>query len=82
MSNIFAGKIEQKTNNIVFSTILHNINFLFTEMLYKIAFVGFGNNQYLCDIARAARVITLIIWYDINIRQLKTVHFWPQYLEF
>ncbi len=61
MSNIFAGKIEQKTNNIVFSTILHNINFLFTEMLYKIAFVGFGNNQYLCDIARAARVITLII---------------------
>ncbi len=82
MSNIFAGKIVQKTNNIVFSTILHNINFLFTEMLYKIAFVGFGNNQYLCDIARAARVITLIIWYDINIRQLKTVHFWPQYLEF
>ncbi len=44
------------------------INFLFTELLYKITFalVLFGQKQHSCNIALAARVI------KANVRQL-----WP-----
>ncbi len=40
----------------------NNINFLFTELLYKITFalVIFGQKQHSCDIALAAGVISLI----------------------
>ncbi len=61
-ANIFSAKLS-KTDILCFFYKKTHINYLFTELLYKITFklVIFVTKRHSCDIALAAHMVSLII---------------------